>query len=83
MRFSSIAFALSLAVSACASSQSKDPVVPQNGNTSNDPNMDCRTERPIGSSIPRTTCEPVGDRERERDSARNSHSSASPRLNGQ
>lgn len=85
MRLTSIALAIGLsALAACASKQgaSSEPVVPQNGNTSADPNMDCRTERPIGSSIPRTNCETTHDREMDREGARNMHSNAALRQPG-
>jgi len=80
MRLSSIAIslALSAALAACASSKgaNNEPVVPQNNNISADPNMDCRNERPIGSSIARTNCESTSDRELDRKGAQEMHSSS-------
>jgi hypothetical protein len=78
MRLTPIALFLGLSaistLGACASKQGSDPVVPQNNNSSADPNMDCRTEKPIGSSIPRTNCESAADRDQDRKGAQEMHS---------
>ena len=78
MRLTAIAFLLSMSAAACTSSKgpNSEPVVPQNNNSSTDPNMDCRTERPIGSSIPRTNCESTQDRDMDRKGGQEFHTAA-------
>jgi hypothetical protein len=80
-----LGFGLALALSACGSSSSQGagqgttPGSATAATTSSDnPDVECHDEKPLGSSIPRKVCESKKDRDLDHQGAQDWHSAPAP-----